>query len=76
MYDNYGDLDEANLEQVEHKMSSPFDSNETFGIFADKIEDCVDFAEAAGAPYTTTQIVQKAFNAISKAQCYSEDTRD
>ena len=76
LYENYGDLDEADLEQAELQMSSPFDPNEPFGIFVDKIEDCVDLAEAAGAPYTTAQIVQKAFNAISKAQCYPEGTRD
>ena len=57
-------------------MSSPFDPNEPFGIFVDKIEDCVDLTEAAGAPYTTAQIAQKVFNAISKAQCYLEGTRD
>ena len=68
MHDNYGDLDEADLEQVELKMSSPFDPNDPFGTFVDKIEDCVDLAEAAGAPYITEQIVQKAFNAMSKAQ--------
>jgi hypothetical protein len=76
LYTNYGDLDEADLEQTELKFSSPFDPNEPFGIFIDKIEDCIDLAEAAGAPYTNEQIVQKAFNAISKAQCYPEGTRD
>ena len=60
------------MEQVELKISSPFDPNDPFGIFINKIEDCVDLAEAAGAPYTNVQIVQKAFNTISKAQSYPE----
>ena len=76
LYENYGDLDEADLEQVEQKMALPFDPNEPFGVFVNKIEDCFDLAEAARAPHSTEQIVQKSFNAMSKAQCYPEGTRD
>ena len=36
LYENYGDLDQANLEQVELKLSSPFNSNDPFGIFINK----------------------------------------
>ena len=75
LHTNYGDLDEADLEQTELKFSSPFDSNEPFRIFIDKIEDCIDLAEAAGAPCINEQIVQKAFNAISKEQYYLKGTR-
>ena len=66
-YENYSNLDEADLEQVELKMSLSFDLNDSFRIFINKIEDCIDLTEAAGAPYTNIQIAQKVFNTISKA---------
>ena len=76
LYENYGELNESGLEQVEQTMTSPFDPTEPFGMFVNKIEDSVDLAEVAGAPCTTEQIVQKAFNAVPKAQCYPGGTRD
>lgn len=66
LYANYGDLDEANLEQVEFKIALPFDPNEPFGVFVNMIKDCVGLAEAAEAHYTTEKTVQKRFNAVSK----------
>ena len=57
-------------------MTSPFDHAEPFDVFVNKIEDSVDLAEVVGAPCATEQIVQKAFNAVPKAQCYPGGTRD
>ena len=61
--------------KVEQMMTLPFFPTEPFGVFVNEIEDSVDLAEAARSLCTTAQIVQKAFNAMSKAQCYPNSAR-
>ena len=62
LHENYGGLDGSDLEQVEQKMPLPFDLTETFGVFVNKIEDCANLAEAAGAPYTTEKNPYKKYS--------------
>ena len=68
LYDRFGDVTPNELEDAEKVLNEAFNPNEPFGIFAYTIEDAVDVAEAAGCPFTTEQIINKALNSILKAQ--------
>ena len=76
LYDNYGDLDESDLEANEKTLTQEFDVTEPFSMFIRRIEDCMDLAEAAGAPYTDRQIATKAFNSIIKADLLHDGVKD
>ena len=67
LYQNYGDLNKSDLEQVEKSLNTPFDPIEPFSTFIKRVEDIMDLAEAVGVLYTTNQIVNEAFNLITKA---------
>ena len=68
LFDRFGDVTPNELEDAEKVLNEPFNPNEPFGIYACTIEDAVDVAEAAGCPFTTEQIINKALNNILKAQ--------
>ena len=76
LYDKYGDLDEADIENLDKQLAEPFDSSEPFGTFIKRIEDIMEIAEAAGCAYTPAQITSKAFNLICKAQVFPEGCRE
>ena len=67
LYQNYGNLNETDLEEAEKVLNTPFDPIEPFSIFVKRVEDTMDLAEATGAPYIANQIVNKTFNLIIKA---------
>ena len=76
LFNKYGDLDEADVEKIDKTLTEPYDANEPFGSFVKKVEDAMEIAEAAGCPYTPSQIVAKTFNAINKANIYPEGCRE
>lgn len=76
LYDKYGDLDEADVERLDKELTEAFDPNEPFGSFISRVETVIETAEAANCPYTTSQIVSKAFNAINKSNAYPEGCRE
>ena len=76
LYEKYGDLDEADVERLETILTEPYDPNEPFGSFVSRIETVMETAEAAGCLYTTSQIVNKAFNVINKSNAYPEGCRE
>ena len=76
LYENYGNLDKHDLEQAEKNLNAPFDLLEPFSLFVKRIEDIIDIAEAARAPYADPQIVSKAFYAIQKAYVFHNSIQE
>jgi len=72
LYDRFGEVTPAELEEAEQKLSQPFEPFEPFGVFICRIEDAVDIAEAAHCPFTTQQILNKTLTSIIKAQALPE----
>ena len=64
LYESYGDLDENYLEANEKILTQEFNIAEPSSVFVKRIEDCMDIAEAAGAPCTDAQLPIK-FSASS-----------
>ena len=76
LHENYRDLNESDLETNEKTLTQDFDITEPFSMFVRRIEDCMDLAEAAGAPCTDRQITTKAFNSIIKADLFHDGARE
>ena len=76
LYKNYSNLDEGDLEKIDENINLPYDPSEPFSVFITRIEDGVDLAEAAGALYNTSQIIEKALDLIVKAQFFLTGTRE
>jgi len=76
LYDRYGELDEVDIEALDEKLATPFDPTEPFGDFIKNVEDIMEVAEAAGCPYTTSQILSKCFNLINKSGALSLGCRE
>ena len=72
LYDKYGDLDKADIEDLDKQLAEPCNPNEPFGTFVKRIEDIIEIAEAAGCGCAPEQITSKEFNLISKSQAYSK----
>ena len=70
LHSNGGDLDENDLEANKKILTRECDYMEPSSVFVKRIEDCMDVAEEAGAPCTESQITNKAFSIILKADVF------
>ena len=52
LYDNYGDLNELELEDIDKILNQPYEPSEPFSTFIKRVEDCIDIANTAGVPYS------------------------
>ena len=59
--DNYGTLNQVDIDENDKKMSEHYDSTLPIEVLFDKNEEGVEVAEAASCPYNKNQIVQKAY---------------
>ena len=58
------------------RMREPFDAGKPIEELFEQIEDAVENADAANAPYNTTQIVSRAYLLVFKTGMYNEACRD
>ena len=64
LYDTYGDITPTELEDNDMRMRTPYDATEPIEALYNQIEQAVDIAEAGQQPYTTPQILTRAYNLI------------
>ena len=61
LYDTHGSITAVDLIENEERMDTPFDPSDAIETYFDQVEDAIEFAEVGNSPFTTTQIVTKAF---------------
>ena len=64
MYETYGDITPTELEDNDERMRTAYDATEPIETLYNQIENAVDIAEAGKQPYTTPQILTRAYNLI------------
>ena len=64
------------MEWLDKQLTIVYDLNEPFSTFIKYIEDIIETVKAVDYPYTTLQIVNKAFNTINKANMNLEGCRE
>ena len=76
LYNSYGIITALDIVENEKRMDKPYDPSEAIEIYFDQVEDAVEFAEAGHSPFTTTQIVTKAFIQMFATGLYKDECRD
>ena len=76
LYHNYGIITALDIVENEKRMDKPYDPSEAIELYFDQVEDAVEFAEAGHSPFTTTQIVTKAFIQMFATGLYKDECRD
>ena len=67
LFENFSNVSEGDVEKLEQVFIAPFDPLEPFENYVKTIEEAMRSAEAAGCPYTPSQVATKACNQIYKA---------
>jgi hypothetical protein len=76
LYTKYGNVTAGDLEAIEQRMKIPFDPNEPFEAIYTQLESAIDFADAAGTPYSLNQLIATAYNLVFKTGLYANTFRD
>jgi hypothetical protein len=76
LYDKYGNITAGALDENEQQMKAPIDPNQPIENLFTQMEKAVDFADAAGTPFSANQIVTTAYNLVFKTGLYNETCRD
>jgi hypothetical protein len=70
LFTSYGRVHPDDLVANTKAMQKPWDPNTPFEILAKQIDDCADFADAAGQPYTPAQILTQAYSLVFSTGLY------
>jgi hypothetical protein len=76
LYSKYGNITAGDLEANEQRMKTPFDPNEPIEALYTQLEAAIDFADAAGTPYSVNQLVTTAYNLVFKTGLFADTCRD
>jgi hypothetical protein len=69
----YGEIGLNEVHENEQRINQPWDGAEPFKNVITRIEDCIDYAAAAAAPYSTVQILGRAKRVVAETGLYHED---
>jgi predicted metalloprotease len=70
LFTAYGNIDDESIMVNEKKMIESWDGSSPFENVIERIDECVDFAEAAGQPYTAPQILSKIYTLVYDTGLY------
>jgi hypothetical protein len=69
----YGEFGLNEVHENEQRFNQAWDGAEPFENVITRIEDCIDYAAAAAAPYSTVQILGRAKRVVAETGLYHED---
>ena len=75
LFENYGNITQLELEDNDTKMRSLWDPNSPFDCLVQQLEDCQDYTDDGGQPYTTDQLLRIAYTLVIKTGLYFEDCK-
>jgi len=76
LYQAYGTLTPQDLQHVDNQMKKQYDPYTPIENLFDQIEEAVDIASAANAPYAPKQVVNIAYNIIFHTEVFHPACRD
>ena len=76
LYTNYGVITPSDLADNDARMRETFDATKPVEELFQQIEDAVEYAEAAEAPYNDTQIVSRAYLLLLNTGMYNQACRE
>jgi uncharacterized coiled-coil protein SlyX len=76
LYTTYGRLTPADIQNNNAAMKQPYNPDEPIKTLFHQIEESINIADAAGAPYTPSQIVAISYNLILATGMFPEACRE
>ena len=76
LLDRYGKITSADITKCKHRMEEPLDTTEPIDVYFEKIDDCVQYAADGRVAFTTDQILQTGYNAISTSGVYHDACKE
>ena len=72
----YGKITPADAEECKKKMNEPINTTQRIDIYFKRIYDTVQYATGGNVAFTTKQILQTAYHAVSSTGYYNEACKD
>ena len=76
LLDRYGKITPADIEACKTKMNAPIDASQPIDVFFQRIDDCVQYAADGRVAFTTDQIMQTAYHAVSTSGVYTDACKE
>jgi hypothetical protein len=76
LFDKYGKLTNTELNKNEEEMKKEWDPADSFETIIMQIDECIEFAEGAGRPYSDEQILDIAYTIVQNTGLYAQDLRE
>ena len=76
LYSTYGRVTPMSLQANDDRFRTAYDPAQPFETLVAQIEDAQDYADSGGSPYSTTQIVDNAYNIMHHTGMFVETCRE
>ena len=75
LYKNYARISSSDMAANDERLRTSYNAEETIKSLIERINDCADFATAAGEPVSETQLVHISYVLVAETGQYPEDCR-
>jgi hypothetical protein len=76
LLDRYGKITPADIETCKQRMNEPMDATQPIDAFFQRIDDCVQYAADGKVGFTSDQILQTAYHAVSATGFYNDACKE
>ena len=75
LYENYARIYLSDMTANNERLRASYNSEEPLESLIERLDECADFATAAGEPVSETQLVRIAYGLVTETGQYPEDCR-
>jgi hypothetical protein len=76
LLDRYGKTTPADIAVCKQRINEPIDASQPIDVYFQKIDDCIQYADDGQVAFTTGQILQTAYHAISTSGFYNDACKE
>jgi hypothetical protein len=72
LLDRYGKITPVDIAACKQRINEPIDASQPIDVYFQKIDDCIQYADHGQVAFTTGQILQTTYHAISTSGFYND----
>jgi hypothetical protein len=76
LFDNYGQLTPEELSANDERMSEQWNTADPFEVLAERMQECVDLAQEAGAPIPEATLINRTIRLVAKTGEFTEELKN
>jgi hypothetical protein len=76
LLDRYGKITPADIAACKQRINEPIDASQPIDVYFQKIDDCIQYADDGQVAFTTGQILQTTYHAISTSGFYNDACKE